>query len=235
MRSIARLAAIIRGDRPIATIVCIVFVIDLAFVLLHVGHILSTEKIWVVDALRNPRFDLMEEDNYAALFKIVLAGLLAAFLIRAYVISRQPVYAGAAAVLAALVAIGGLRLHVWIGSLIGARLGLQARFPEMAPHMGEALGVAAAGVLLLWLLLFAAARSAGLHAGVGVVLALLFVIMGFFAGGIDLLHALLFFESVWLVWALQVIEETGELATLTILCAVAAAAARRRHHDAPTA
>lgn len=162
-----------------------------------------------------------------------MAALFAAFRLRAYAISRQPVYAGAAAVLAAVSAIGGLRLHVWIGALIGARLGLQARYPEMAPHMGEALGVAAAGVFLLLPLLFAAARSTGWHAGLGVVLALLFVIMGFFAGGIDLLHALLFFESVWLVWALQVIEELGELATLTILCAVAATAARRRHHDAP--
>jgi len=41
---VARLAAMIRGDRPIAAIVGIVFVIDLGFVLLHVGHILSSEK-----------------------------------------------------------------------------------------------------------------------------------------------------------------------------------------------
>jgi len=229
--SVAGFLAMVRAERLIVTIACLVLVIDLGFLLLHVGHIFSTEGMWPVAFLRNPRFDLMEPANFAALFKVFMAALMVFFFLHAFALSRQPIYAAGVAVVVAVAAIGGLALHARAGEAIGALLGLVARYPEMGPHLGEAMAVGVVGSLLFLLLLVCALRSSGWHRGAGIVIVALFVILGFFAGGIDLLHALMFYESVWLVWGLQVLEDAGELGSITALCAVAAVSARRLHHE----
>jgi hypothetical protein len=224
--------AMVRADRWVIAVACFVFVVDAGFLFLHVGHILSTEGMWPVAFFNDPRFDLMESENYAALFKVFMVGLLVIFFSRAFVLSRQPIYAVGVLVILVVAAIGGFALHAWAGELIGERLGLVARYPEMGRHMGEAMAVGATGALIFVALIAAAWLSSGWHRGFGKVVIVLFIVLGFFAGGIDLLHALLFYENVWLVWGLQVLEDAGELGSLTMLCAVAAVAARRRHHAA---
>jgi len=212
-------------------IACFVLLIDIGFLVLHVGHILTTERMWSIAFFKDDRFDLMEPYNYAALFKVVMAGLMLIFFLRAFTLSWQPIYAAGSLVIVALAAIGGFALHARAGEIIGARLGLVAKYPEMGPHMGEAMAVAVAGGLIFLMLIAAVWLSKGWHRGFGKTVIVLFIVLGFFAGGIDLLHALTFYESEYLVWALQVLEDAGELGTVTVLCAVAAVAARRRHHE----
>jgi hypothetical protein len=229
-RGAAGFWAMVRQDRVVVWIACLVLLIDVGFLVLHVGHILDGEGIRPAPFFKDPRFDLMEPANYAALFKIFLAGLLLIFFLRAFTLSWQPIYFVGALVIVGVSVVGALALHAWAGEIIGERLGLVAKYPEMGPHMGEAMAVAAVGGLIFLLLVAAAWLSRGWHRGFGKAVIVLFLILGFFAGGIDLLHALTFYENVWLVWGLQVLEDAGELGTLTVLCAVGAVAARSRHH-----
>jgi hypothetical protein len=231
--SAAAFLAMVRRDRLVVVITCLVLVIDVGFLLLHVGNILTIEKMWPYQFFANPRFDLMESENYAALFKVFMAGLMTIFFLRAFALSRQPIYAAGAGVIIAVAAIGGFAIHAWAGELLGERLGLVARYPEMGRHMAEAMVVAVVGGLIFLLLVGAAWLSTGWHRGFGKVVIVLFIVLGFFAGGVDLMHALLFYENIYLVWALQVIEDAGELSSITMLCAVAAVAARQRHHLMP--
>jgi len=228
--SAAGFRAMVRRDRLVVWIACLVLVIDVGFLVFHVGHILNREGMWPVAFFNDPRFDLMEPANYAALFKIFMAGLLLVFFLRAFTLSWQPIYVVGALVIAAVSAVGAFALHARAGEIIGTRLGLVAKYPEMGPHMGEAMAVAAVGGGIFLLLFVSAWLSRGWHRGFAKVVIVLFIVLGFFAGGIDLLHALTFYENAWLVWGLQVFEDAGELGTLTILCAVAAVAARARHH-----
>jgi len=233
--SAAGFRAMVRRDRLVVWIACLVLVIDVGFLILHVGHILNGEGMWPAPFFNDPRFDLMESENYAALFKIFLAGLLLVLFLRAFTLSWQPIYVVGALVIVAVSAIGAFAFHAWAGEVIGGRLGLVAKYPEMGRHMGEAMAVGTVGGGIILLLVAAAWLSKGWHRGFGKVAIVLFLILGFFAGGIDLLHALTFYENVWLVWGLQVLEDAGELGTLTILCAVAAVAARSRHHGSAPA
>ena len=225
-RAFLRLLAIIREDRLLLAMVVFLFLLDGLVVALHIGHRFAIHRIILEITLASPRLDLSHPMGLGAslgLFTLAMAVLLG---ILAFFRNRQPIYLCGTAAFVVVLAVTRLRVHVPVGEMIGKLLPINAIYPVSAPHIGEAIGLAAAGAALLALLAWGATISSVGHARLGVIMAATLVLLGLFAGGVDLIQALVYSWSYYLRTVLQVVEEGGELFVVSLALVLMAVAAR---------
>ncbi len=206
--------------------VVFLFLLDGLVVALHIGHRLAIHRIFVEITLASPRLDLSHPMGLGSLLGLITLAMAILFGILAFARNHQPIYLCGAAAFAVVLAVTRFRVHEPVGEMIGKLLPINSIYPVSAPHVGEAIGLAAAGAALLALLAWGATRSSSGHARLGVIMAATLVLLGLFAGGIDLIQALVYSWSYYLRTVLQVVEEGGELFVVSLALMLMAAAAR---------
>jgi len=218
-----RLMAIVREDRFLLALLVIVALLDILLVGLHTARQFAIKGFLGETILTSMRFELsyrMGFGNLLGLFSLAGSTVLGIFV---FIRNRQPIYLCGSASFAAVLGVTSFSVHVPVGEAIGKLLSGSS----MALYYGEAIGLAVTGIALLGLLFWGISRSSDGHARLGVFMAAPLVLLGLFAGGVDLVQALVYFWSFYLRTVLQVVEEGGELVTMSLALMLMAVAARR--------
>lgn len=202
-----------------ARLLAALFAFDLFFVLLHALHVATP---WLPDRM----FSLEQDHGYSELFQYTKEVATGWLLLRVARASRVPVHGALAAVLFYLVADDAFELHEALGARIVQRFGLVQAMHLRAADIGELLAGLTIAAGLLVLLALAWWRSGAAARVMAVDIGLLLGLLMFFGVFVDALHAALSALPIGEVFT--VIEEGGELATLSVLlwyarrCAVGA-------------
>lgn len=222
--SLRRLVDRLTADRAAMTVLRVLMLANALFALLHA---LRFGLLWLGAEPDGPwthdRLSLGMEWGYAEILKycqtLALVGLLAATARR----SRERLYGCWAAVFLLVAIDDALAIHQQFGSLLATlvplppRLGLRpANLGEVTVWLGGALGVVA-------LLTFGFRRTAAAHREIGWYFAWLFGLLLFFGVAVDVVHSLMsgtFFGASLL---LELIEDGGEMISISLACALAVA------------
>ena len=222
--SARRLLAWLRADRPTVAVLSVLMLANAFFALLHLLRFLMIRlDIAAGSALTGDSLSLGMEWGYAEIFNylqtLALVGLLAAIAMR----TREALYLCWAAVFVLVAIDDALAIHQQFGSLLAAivplppGLGLRpADLSELAVWAGGA-----AGLVLLLSLGFR--RAAPAHREIGWYFACLFGLLLLFGFAVDMVHSLLngtFFASSLV---LELIEDGGEMVSISLACVLAVA------------
>jgi hypothetical protein len=169
------------------------------------------------------------DGGYPEIFSYLQLTVLATLILLVFVRVRQAIYAALAAVFLLALCEDALELHERVGLYL-AGLGLPALPFLGARHVGEILHWLMVGSLAFGALAYGFAASAAEDRKIGAVFALLFLLLGFFAGFVDAVHVVLsksFFASGALF---ELLEDGFEMLTITL--ALSAGVLLFRHLDA---
>ena len=202
------------------------FLLDGLVVGLHIARQFTVGGIFGETILNSPFLDLSYHLGLAPLLGIIKLATAVLLGVLAFARSREPIYLCGAVALAIVLAFAGFSIHVPVGGMIGKLLPISPLYREMASYFGEAISLAMAGVVLLLLLYWGSKRSSVGHARLGVIMAATLVLLGLFAGGVDLVNSLVYPGSYYLKLTLQVVEEGGELFVVSIALMLMAVAVR---------
>jgi hypothetical protein len=182
---------------------------DTGFVLVHVVH-----RLWA--ALRDPLYSLGQDGGYAEMFQYLKFYWVAILLGTLRARTREPVYGAWMLLYAYLLCDDALRLHELGGARLVAAWGYGPAFGLRAQDFGELTVSAAAGLVFLALICAGHLRSAHRARDVSTDLALLLGALVFFGVFMDMLHIAA--QGRYLKEALGVIEDGGELFTMSVVC-----------------
>jgi hypothetical protein len=219
----------VRADRWLKMFLALMLLGDLALIAAHVGYRLTVRETLNLDFLRDYAFYMKYSRSYAAFYGFAMMGgvvLVAAWVFAAV---REPVYAGIGIVFLGVLANAVFGLHVIMGDWVDDTFGLQTIYFRAGSYIGEAISFALIGILLFILLLVTSFRSSPAHGSVGTLTAMTLIALATFDGLLDLLHALHIYSAQWLDATMVVVEEGGELASITAALFIVAAAAAGRH------
>jgi hypothetical protein len=205
----------------------VLLALDAALMVLHVAYHLSWRGgQW--SAFHHEFLSLDRDHGLAELCQYaktaVAAGLLAHFSVR----FGQPVYGVCSAVLAFVLLDDSLELHEQSGRYLAAALDLPAHIgPLRSVDLMEPALWFVAGAILLVLLILAARRSSPHHVGVCVLLLPPFVALAVCGGLGDILHAGGHRIVAGSALALTLLEDGGELLSISVICALVVWIGRR--------
>jgi hypothetical protein len=223
----AHTARLVWRDPVLRAVLILVLAVDGAFILLHWYQELDLDTKYRLAWLDPAKLNMIKRDSYLTVFDHLKAIATVIFLARAWVATRAAAYVCSGLAFLVVLLISTSVLHANLAERLARFSGLVAVYPEMASHMVEAAILAAIGALLLALIAIGALRSEGIHSVFAVAMAVAIAGIGFFAGGVDLFHALMFFELRDIVRVLAFIEEAGEAVVQSVACLFAAAIASR--------
>jgi hypothetical protein len=226
---IGRLIALILADRRLTTLIVVLVLGDFLAVLLHIGYELNVRHLWSVEFLRDPGFFMKYGRSYAAIYGFMTMWAIILTSAWLFVVSREAVYGAVAFVFLGILATAYFRIHVIMGDWIDESSNLDRIFSHKAHYVGEAISFALIGSALFIGLLVGCIRSSGEHGRIGILIAGTLVILAICDGALDLLHALELTGQKWVGEVMVVVEEGGELFSLTAAFAIMAAAAAGRH------
>lgn len=176
---------------------------DALFVLLHgISKLLPSP---------DPLLSLNKDHGYSELFQYFKGCGIVLALAILFVRRREPIYAAWMLVFACLVGDDLLRIHETAGAMLAQVWGIGGAMRWGPQHFGEFIVVAAGGAAVLGLVAQVQRRAAREAAKASKDLLLLLGLLVFFGGFVDLVHVM--------VRALTVIEEGGELATMSLVAA----------------
>ena len=210
---------------------------DAVLILLHVLHSLHDMRVigvdWGADGggdgflLESRRFLIDEELGYGEIFGYLKSLAIAAALFACYRRARAPAFAALAFTFAVIALDDSLRIHEFFGNLIAKGLALGPAFGLRAQDVGELMVWSALGAVVVSALAYGYRRSSAAARSLASIFLGLLAVLVFFAVVADMLHIALAgsFRGAYRVGT--VIEEGGEMLTLSLICAAAVAAARR--------
>ncbi|MDH3232373.1 MAG: hypothetical protein OEQ29_02520 [Alphaproteobacteria bacterium] len=220
-------ARLIRRDPVPRAILVTLLAIDATLMLLHWYRELGLDSTYPIAFLDVAKLNMIRHDSYVTSVDLVKSAATAAFLVVAWIATRAVAYLSIGLAYAIVIVFGTTVFHVDLGVRIARYTGLANLYPEMGDHMAEGVVLAIIGAVLLLLIALGVVRSRGIHSVFAVAMAVAIVALGFFAGGMDLFHALIFFELQDYVHILAFVEEAGEALAQTTGCVFAVAIARR--------
>jgi hypothetical protein len=210
--------AILRHLNQVANPVLLVLLLgaDLAFLLLHIFNKLSP--------MPSVLFDLSKEDGYSEMFQHIKEYWIAIVLFAMYWRTREGIYGTWALLFTYALCDDALAVHEEVGKVVVRQwnyvpaLGLQAR------DLGELTVSVIVGSAFLMLITYFYLRSSNNAKNVSKDLALLFGILVFFGVFVDMMNAAV------PVTGLTMIEESGEMATMSMITAYVVRLLERRGH-----
>jgi hypothetical protein len=232
--SLRRLRAWLTADRRTVAVLSILMLGNALFALLHAFRFLLLYLGHEPGGLlTHDRLSLGFEWGYAEIFNylqtLALVGFLAAIASR----THQALYLSWAAVFLLVAIDEALAIHQQFGSLMAAVMPLPPSFglrpaslSETAAWLGGAMGLVA-------LVAFGVRRAAPAHREIGWYFAWLFGLLVVFGVGVDLLHSLLRGTFFGISLVLEVVEEGGEMVSISLACALAFAVWRAIDHVSP--
>lgn len=205
---------------------------DAVLILLHVLHSLHDMRVIGADGgadgggflLESRRFLIDEELGYGEIFGYLKSLAIAAALFACYRRARAPAFAALAFAFAVIALDDSLRIHEFFGSLIAKGLALGPAFGLRAQDVGELMVWSALGAVVVSGLAYGYRRSNAAARSLASIFLSLLAVLVFFAVVADMLHIALagWFRGAYRVGT--VIEEGGEMLTLSLICAAAVAA-----------
>lgn len=215
------------GTGIFAGLLAVLLAADGLLILLHILHSLHDMRV-IGDAGRmvaDRRFLVSEDLGYGEVFGYLKSFAVAVALVACYLRARAPVFAALAFTFAVVVLDDSLRIHEFFGHLTEEALALRPAFGLRAQDLGELMVWSALGAVVAAALAVGFRRSGREARTLASVFLGLIALLVFFAVGIDMLQIALggAFRGAHRVWT--VIEEGGEMATLSLTCACAVAAA----------
>lgn len=231
--SVGRLLTWLSADRRTVAVLSVLMLANALFALLHLLRFLIIRlDIAAGSGLTLDSFSLGMEWGYAEIFNylqtLALVGLLAAIAMRI----RQSLYLCWAAVFVLIAVDDALAIHQQFGSLLAAVVPLAPGLGLRPADLGEVAAWAGGAAGLILLLAFGFRRATPEHREIGWYFAWLFGLLLFFGFGVDMLHSLLngtFFASS-LVF--ELIEDGGEMVSISLACALAFAVWRATNDPA---
>jgi hypothetical protein len=214
-----------------ARLLAVLLAADGILILLHIASNLH-EMRFIGDAGRmveDLRFRINEELGYGEIFGYLKSFAIAAALFACYRRARAPAFAALAFTFAVIILDDSLRVHEFFGSVIEKDLALRPAFGVRPQDLGELMVWSALGFVVVTALAVGFLRSDWEARPRAALFLALFALLVFFAVGVDMLQIAFgsMFRGAHRVWT--VIEEGGEMATLSLTCATAMAAARRAY------
>lgn len=204
------------GGSPVALLLLLLLSADLAFVGLHLAHVAHP-------FFADRKYSIETDRGIAEAFQYIKAWWLILLAAGLWWRAREPLYAAWAVIFAYLLADDALGLHETLGAGLAGALGLEAGGPLAlrGADLGELLKAGIAGLTAMALLAVAWRRSRAAARAASADLLCLLGIFGFFAVGIDGVHAATGNGPGTLAMTLAVLEEGGEMAALSLTCAYA--------------
>lgn len=222
-----RLVAGYRSDRLAQVIILGLVLIDLIFVELYLLKYTLLYFDLNPGVLRQPYFDLDSDRGYAELFNYLQVAICVALLLDVFTMSRQYIYAAWTLVFSFVLADDALLIHEKAGQYLVSAFALPT-LPGLRPvDTGELLTWCIAAAFLLGVLAWAFRNSTPEAIGFGGVFALIFACLIFFGVGVDMAHVVLGRTSYLADRLLVIVEDGGEMLTLTLACASALLLYRR--------
>ncbi|MGH6621747.1 MAG: hypothetical protein ACREF6_19540 [Alphaproteobacteria bacterium] len=203
---------------------------DAVLILLHVLHSLHDMRVIGGNGsgdgflLESRRFLIDEELGYGEIFGYLKSLAIAAALFACYRRARAPAFAALAFTFAVIALDDSLRIHEFFGNLIAKGLALGPAFGLRAQDVGELTVWSALGAVVVSALAYGYRRSNAAGRSLALIFLSLLAVLVFFALAVDMLHIALAgsFRGAYRVGT--VVEEGGEMITLSLICAAAAAA-----------
>jgi hypothetical protein len=222
IRFAAQIRPVLRS-RVFLTILGVLLALDVAFMLAYptrlIGNYFQIETFF-----HDSGFMLDKEGGYTERFEHLKTAICICSLGGCWGLTRQPVYAAAAAVFGLALADNALMLHETWGEMVSGSLqGTEVLFRDAPEALGELTFFAAEGAAALALLLPGFRRSAVRHRMLGLAFAALILALAGFAVALDLLHAAIApgLDKAGRIFAL--VEDGGEFFILSLACALASA------------
>ena len=220
-------ARLLAGSRVFAGLLAALLAADGLLILLHILSDLHEMRV-VGDAgslLSDWRFRIEEELGYGEMFGYLKSVAIAIALFVCYRRARAPAFAALSFTFALIALDDSLRIHEFFGSLIEKGLSLQPAFGLRPQDLGELMVWSALGTAVAAALAAGFMRSGREARSLASLFLCLFGVLVFFAVGADMLQIAFHnaFRGAQRLWT--VVEEGGEMATLSLICAAAITAA----------
>lgn len=227
------------GSTVFVRLLAALVVADAALILLHVLHSLHDMRVIGADGgadgggflLESRRFLIDEELGYGEIFGYLKSLAIAAALFACYRRARAPAFAALAFTFAVIALDDSLRIHEFFGNLIAKGLALGHAAGLRAQDVGELMVWSALGAVVVSALAYGYRRSDAAARSLASIFLGLLAVLVFFAVVADMLHIALagWFRGAYRVGT--VIEEGGEMLTLSLICAAAVAAFARQRRN----
>jgi hypothetical protein len=215
-------------DRLLVRSALVLLAANLALALLHGGYFVCLR--YGLDAWpRDPIFSLASNTGFAQAFNSAQTLLLIALLLGLARRTREMLYLALAVVFVLVLLDDALAINQLLGSPLVRALGLVDHPRLLAQSLAEMLVYGALAVPVLALLGLGWLHASPAQRRAGAAFVLLLALLAFFATVMDLIHLAFIksFRGSRLV--LEVLEEGGEMATLSIALLLASRS-RGRHH-----
>ncbi len=212
---------------PFVPLLAALLAADAILILLHVLNQLYDMGFigGAAGALAGPGFLIDEEMGYAETFNNAKAVVGAAALFFCYGRTREPVFAALGFALALVVLDEGVRYHELTGTAIRNYLALSPALGVRPQDLGELMAWAMLGSVAA-VALAAGFRHSGQQARrIALLFLALFAVLAFFGIVVDMLHIVFGGAFRGAKRLGTVIEDGGEMATLSLICTAAVAAA----------
>lgn len=208
----------------VRTTLIVVLAIDAVLIVMHCGLVLHQRGLLGVDTNTWPmwagRFDLSRDWGIGEYAEYAKAAAAAVFLAAAFVFSRRPIYLVFAAIFAYTGIDNAFRLHE------------QAAGPASGDvQVGELAYFGVAAIAIIAVIAFAWPRGATAHKVHAQVMLVVVLVYGAFAVGVDAVHFFVAYHVAYTDAVLGLLEDGGELVTLSIAVAVSLAVARACAND----
>ncbi|MEI5584171.1 MULTISPECIES: hypothetical protein [unclassified Agromyces] len=212
---VARLRSALGLDDPLLRgLLILLWATSAAYVAVHLTHTLAGAP-W------HPFFNLGTERGYAEMFFQMLTGWSILLLVVAAVRRRAGILVVFAGFAAYLLVDDYFQLHERSGTAFGRWFDREVVYLQgLATHLGEALYLAAVGVVVVTAFLVAYRLARPEVRRMARTLALLFAALAFFGGAIDIVHAP-FIDAPVIDPIFIALEDGGEIAVMSLIAVFA--------------
>lgn len=217
------------GTRAFLRFLAVLLAVDAVLVILHVAHELQDMGVIGGGAWLQSELLLLSEDRgYGEVWGYAKALAATAGLLALCWRSRAPVFAALAFTLAVIVLDDSLMIHEVFGHRLSKALAFEPAFGLQPQDFGELTVWAMLGIVVVAVLAVGFRFSDRRARATSTVFFGLLAALVFFAVGTDMLNIALHdaFPGAYRLWPL--VEEGGELVTLSLICAAAVAGRLRR-------
>jgi hypothetical protein len=206
-------------------VVVALLAIDAVLIVLHTVRMLLRIFKSEVRIFESEMFSISYDFTYGEIFGYLKSIVIASCFLTSYFRARAPIFAALGFAFVVILLDDSLQIHETFGERLAAALAL-GPMAGLQPHdLGELIVWSGLGLVVVAVLAFGFLRSDALSQNVALIFLGLLAVLIFFAVGADALHGMLsglFFGARFIS---GVLEDGGEMVTLSVIAAAAVAVA----------
>lgn len=217
-------------DRIIYRFSVVLISIDIVFLLIDLTRRFAYYFHGKIYFFSSEMFSISEDMGYPEIYTYFKTILIVIILCHSCFRFRDAIYGSWAFVYLIVLLVDTFPLHERLGVVLQLKFGLPSVLGLEGDHIGEIMVWVALGLPIAGALCYGFSRSRGIHKIVGQMFGVFFFLLVFFAMGMDMLHNIVQHvlnansDSVGAVMQgaiilLEVLEDGGEMVTLSVTCA----------------